>query len=156
VIVEIDIGDGSFVVRLPALGTSLTIRDEVFIQGNKIVSIGEPMLEPGPEAGVSARGDLRRAFDPSTFDPDLAAAIVRYADLRAGQEAHRAWYRGGSPYVQLRWRRWKEVPADRRRVFIERFRRGRLDINGDHAVRPAIDLPVIRWFIGPDVVPDAG
>ena len=155
-LVEIEVGNGSLVVRVPTRAWSHTWRDTISIrEGTTIVGIGDPAPDTEPSSGGGGAGGevvTRHAFAADDFDPAVAEAMTRYIVGRARQDARLGWWNGWFQPSTLRLRHpdWLDIPGPDRQAYLTSLSRWspRVEVNGVVVVRPLVDVPILRDLIG--------
>lgn len=154
-LVEIDVGNGSLVVRVPARAWSHTWRDTISIRdGKTIVGIGDQasVTEPLAASGTVPQVVTRSALAAHDFNASVAAAMARYVAIRARHDAKLGWWSGWflSSNLRLRHPDWHDIPRPDRLAFLVELSRWapRVEVNGSVKVRPLVDVPIIRALIG--------
>jgi hypothetical protein len=146
--IELDVGDGSYVVRLPACGISISIRDEVAMRGRKIHGVGQFGLE---RSLWTTRGaEVKRAFDPASFDPEVSRAVLRFAVAKLLTEAGIPWWRRlfRRSALEIRWRDWDQLGSQDRVRFLAFPPASRIAVNGKMVLGPRVDVVLLRTLFG--------
>lgn len=153
-LVEIDVGNGSLVVRVPARAWSHTWRDTISIRdGKTIVGIGDQApTEPLAISGTVGQVVTRPALAAHDFNASVAGAMARHVVVRARHEARLGLWSGWflSSNLRLRHPDWQDIPrSDRLAFLVELSRRSpKVEVNGVVVVGPLVDVPIIRALIG--------
>jgi hypothetical protein len=158
VLIEIDIGDGSFIVRLPGTDVVRTWRDSITLRGgDKILGVGET-----PDEGRLHQGDhakvvtTRPALSPRSFEPALAAAMIDYTTADAMHADGVTWRMLLGESLRITCPGWSAISRADRHRFVELLRATRVEINGVVVRRRRLDLPVVGWMVGGTwISPDA-
>jgi hypothetical protein len=149
--VHLEISRESIVVRLPADSFSMTIPNTISLRGKLIVAIGD--IEP-VAAVPSIELVTSPGFDSGSFDPVLAGAMTRWLLMESLKRAHISWRRQFAlPAIEIGWAAWASIPLDRRRTFLTAHRSFRVDVNGRPAVRPRVDVLLLRGAFGTRIDP---
>jgi hypothetical protein len=131
----------------------MTIPNELTLRDRRIVGIGGAGVTA---ADASSQPDLvtTPAFDAAAFDPDVAIAMTRWAFTQALNRPGIGWrHRFALPNLDIEWPAWGSIPLDRRRTYLTAYRRFRVDVNGRPAIRPRVDVPLLRGAFGTKVDP---
>ena len=152
-IVELQISAGSITVRVRGRRNSRHWPDQVTTVDDTIVDIGD-QATVDERVRWPDRARTRAAFATEAFEPEVAAAVIRYRTFRAINDAYPAWrslfrVRG----VSLTWPEWHKIPATERRLVVERLAAWSpaVAINGSPLVRPRIDLPILELVLGSSI-----
>jgi hypothetical protein len=140
-IVDLWVEDGRLTVEIRGqridMANSMSTRTEATGQ-RVVVAVGDQPPNPAAHP-ANATTSVVRPFDPTAFDPDIGAAMLRYLIYRSADEFGLTLlkYALGRTLVRMHWPSWSKVPRDRRRRFLEQMPaiRARLEINGAVAVR---------------------
>ena len=152
--IRVEISRQSVVVRVPAKAFSMTLPNELTLRDRSIVAIGGDRLG---EAEGASQPDLvtKPGFDGANFDADVARAYLWWAQSQALKGAHIGWrHQFAPPVFDIDWPAWGSIPAEQRRSFLEGHRRFRVTINGRPAVRPRVDVPLLRGLFGTRIDPE--
>lgn len=151
VLIEIDIGDGSFVVRIPGTAVVRTWRDSISLRGSDvIVGVGETPDEARAHERDHEGGSItmRPALASGSFEPVLAEAMIRYTASEAMHAAGVTWRVLLGEWLRITHPGWRAIaPAERHR-FVELMRASRVEINGVVVRRWRIDHPIVGRLVG--------
>jgi hypothetical protein len=152
VLIELEVGAGTFAMRLPARGVSrlwldsITVRDQKLIVGAGEAPVDLQVVSPEQTAGNVV---TRSALGASTFDPVLATAMVRYGTYQVLRDAglgRRFMFTG--PNLHMRHPGWRDIPPADRRSFLEDLGWPNVEVNDVVVVRQRIRIPLIGAIIG--------
>jgi hypothetical protein len=118
-IVEFDIVGERVVVTIPGAGWSVTMTNAISSRprglSREIVAVGSLRARSTDVADRTI--STQPAFEPASFDPELAEAFIRFG---TGKAPGGGWWllslSGRS--LALNWPHWREVPADGQRRFL--------------------------------------
>jgi hypothetical protein len=126
-----DVDDGFVEVSLSTVGWHRKVPNGIGVTVDRrgrrtIVSVGDI---------GDTRVDQVPVFDPGTFDPDIAAAFVRYWGLDYPGLQH-GWakvrVRLSPLFIHISWEAWTAISLERRRAFLRAAvtRFGSVTVNG--------------------------
>lgn len=151
--IRVEVSRQSVVVQVPAKAFSTTLRNELTLRDRSIVAIGGDGIGTA-EAATEPDLVTQPAFDGTDFDPDVARSYLWWAQFQALKGARVSWWHQFAPSeFDIDWPAWGSIPAERRRAFLEGYRRFRVTINGRPAVRPRVDVPLLRGMFGSTIEP---
>jgi hypothetical protein len=152
VLIELEVGAGTFAMRLPARGVSRFRLDSISIRDQKlIVGVGEAPVDLQTVPLEQSAGSVvtRSALGSPTFDPVFATAMVRYGTYQvlgdAGLGRRSMFIR---PNLHMRHPGWRDIPPADRRRFLEELGWPNVEVNGVVVVRRRIQIPLIGAIIG--------
>ena len=142
-VIRFDIQRDYVDVSAAASGLSVRVRNRIVVEADRrgrrrVVGIGAD--DETADAGISGRVAETMAFDPASFDSELADAFIRYWDWkrrRSGSAAQRLRSAVFPVSIELTWSAWGELPAPARRAFLRSVTAPRafVSINGREAAR---------------------
>jgi hypothetical protein len=142
---ELDLGGESMILRIPERGYVRSVPDRIRISEKRLIlAIGE-MPAARPAAG-EFEGPV---FAGGRFDARIAAGVIRWLIDASGRSAGLGSLTWLLPLeIRIRFPGWAGLGAADRRIILDELRRDRVDVNGVAAIRPRVDLPILRLLLG--------
>jgi hypothetical protein len=150
-IVTIEISDDEIVAGVPGRDVRQVTRNLIAVRARKIYAIGAnaenalALVPPAPNSTMY----VGRAVDAERLNVDYTNATLKYLTARVLGLAYPGWrILLRMPEYQIRWTAWGSIRVEDRMAILQFLFCQRADVNGATVIRPRIDLPIIRLFVG--------